>query len=106
MGNNNQLKTIIERIEKLEEEKAAIAADVKDVFSEAKSNGFDTKIIKKILAIRKQDASKRAEEQALLDVYMDALGMLADTPLGKAAMDRASSKPAASVDDDDDYEDF
>lgn len=104
MGNNNQLKSIVERIEKLEEEKAAIAADVKDVLSEAKSNGFDTKIIKKILALRKQDAAKRKEEQALLDVYMDALGMLADTPLGKAALDRASNQP--SVDDDDDDDDF
>lgn len=59
MGNNNQLKSIVERIEKLEEEKAAIAADVKDALLEAKSNGFDTKIIKKILALRKQDAAKK-----------------------------------------------
>jgi uncharacterized protein (UPF0335 family) len=102
MGNNNQLKTIIDRIEKLEEEKAAIAADVKDVLSEAKSNGFDTKIIKKILALRKQDSAKRQEEQALLAVYMDALGMLADTPLGKAAMDRAS-QPSVDYDDDEDF---
>lgn len=99
MGNNNQLKSLVERIEKLEEEKAAIANDVKEVFSEAKSNGFDTKIIKKILALRKQDASKRAEEQAILAVYMDALGMLADTPLGKAAMARASAP--AELDEDD-----
>lgn len=103
MGNNNQLKSIVERIEKLEEEKAAIAADIKDVLSEAKSNGFDTKIIKKILALRKQDAAKRKEEQALLDVYMDALGMLADTPLGKAALDRASNQSSVDDDDDDDF---
>ncbi len=102
MGNNNQLKTIIDRIEKLEEEKAAIAADIKEVFLEAKSNGFDTKIIKKVLALRKQDSAKRQEEQALLAVYMDALGMLADTPLGKAAMDRASNQPSVDYDDDDD----
>lgn len=100
MVTNNQIKAIVERIEKLEEEKAAIADDIKEVYLEAKSNGFDPKIIKKIVALRKQDAAKRAEEQALLAVYMDALGMLADTPLGKAAMDRAKSNP---VDADDDF---
>ena len=98
MSSNNQLKALVERIEKLEEERSALADDVKSVFSEAKANGFDPKIIKKVLALRKKDATKRAEEQALLSVYMDALGMLADTPLGKAAMDRAK----APVDDDDD----
>ena len=100
MVTNNQIKALVERIEKLEEEKAAIADDIKEVYLEAKSNGFDPKIIKKIVALRKQDAAKRAEEQALLAVYMDALGMLADTPLGKAAMDRAKSNP---VDADDDF---
>ena len=99
MGNNNQIKALVERIEKLEEEKAVIANDIKEVFSEAKSNGYDVKILKKVLALRKQEASKRAEEQALLSVYMDALGMLADTPLGKAAMDRAAS----GADEDDDF---
>ena len=98
MSSNNQLKALVERIEKLEEERTVLADDVKSVFSKAKANGFDPKIIKKVLALRKKDASKRAEEQALLSVYMDALGMLADTPLGKAAMDRAAS----SVDEDDD----
>lgn len=99
MTTNNQIKAIVERIEKLEEEKAALAEDVKSVYSEAKSNGFDPKIIKKIIAMRKQDATKRAEEQALIAVYMDALGMLADTPLGKAALARASSES----DDDEDF---
>jgi uncharacterized protein (UPF0335 family) len=98
-GNNNQLKALIERIEKLEEEKAEIANDIKEVYLEAKSSGFDSKIIKKIIAMRKQDDAKRKEEQALLAVYMDALGMLADTPLGKAAMDRAAS-PTQEEDDD------
>ena len=101
-GNNNQLKALIERIEKLEEEKAEIANDIKEVYLEAKSSGFDSKIIKKIIAMRKQDDAKRKEEQALLAVYMDALGMLADTPLGKAAMDRATS-PAQSDDDNLDF---
>lgn len=82
---NNQIAAIVERIEKLETEKAAIAEDIKGVFSEAKSNGFDAKILKQVIALRKKDASKRAEEQAILATYMQALGMLADTPLGRAA---------------------
>ena len=106
MGNNNQIKALVERIEKLEEEKATIANDIKEVYLEAKSGGFDTKIIKKIITLRKQDATKRAEEQILLSVYMDALGMLATTPLGQAALDRAKVKPASSQEDfdDDDFE--
>jgi len=105
MGTNNQIKALVERIEKLEEEKAAIAGDIKEVFSEAKSNGYDVKILKKVLALRKQEASKRAEEQALLSVYMDALGMLADTPLGKAAMVSATKTAATLKADLDDLED-
>ncbi len=100
MSTNNQIKALVERIEKLEEEKAAIAQDIKDVFAEAKGNGFDTKILKQVIALRKKDASKRAEEQALLSVYMDALGMLADTPLGKAAIKAAKGDPE---DEDDDF---
>lgn len=91
---NNQLQAIVSRIEALEEEKSNIAEDIKEVYFEAKGTGFDPKIIKKIVSLRKQDASKRAEEQALLATYMDALGMLADTPLGKAALDRASTPSA------------
>lgn len=109
---NNQLKAIVERIEKLEEEKAALAADVKEVYLEAKGNGFDPKIIKKLIAMRKQDSAKIAEEQALIATYMDALGMLADTPLGQAAMKAAAPSkaakpaPAPVVEEDDDDEDF
>ena len=88
MSSNNQLKALVERIEKLEEERTALADDVKSVFSEAKANGFDPKIIKKVLALRKKDAAKRAEEQAVLATYMSALGMLADLPLGRAAIER------------------
>jgi uncharacterized protein (UPF0335 family) len=86
---NNQIRTIVERIEKMEEEKLAITTDIGEIYKEAKSNGFDAKIIKKIVAMRKKDANKLAEEQAIMDVYMAALGMLADTPLGQASMDRA-----------------
>ena len=97
MTTNNQLQAIVSRIEALEEEKVNIAEDIKEVYQEAKGTGFDPKIIKKIVALRKQDASKRAEEQALLATYMDALGMLADTPLGRAALDRASPSAAKAT---------
>lgn len=86
---NNQLKSIVERIETLEEERAGLAEDIKGVYAEAKGNGFDPKILKQVIALRKKDAGKRAEERVLLATYMDALGMLADTPLGQAAIDRA-----------------
>jgi len=91
-GENNQLASIVQRIEKLEDEKAAIAEDIKEIYAEAKGNGFDPKILRKIVALRKQDADKRREEQAVLAVYMAELGMLADTPLGQAAIERARSK--------------
>ena len=71
-----QLKSFIERIERLEEEKKTIADDIKDVFAEAKGTGFDTKALREILRIRKQDADQRAEHEAIVDLYMQALGML------------------------------
>jgi len=91
-GENNQLASIVERIEKLEDEKAMLAEDIKEVYAEAKGNGFDIKILRKIVSLRKQDADKRREEQAVLAVYMAELGMLADTPLGQAAIERARGK--------------
>lgn len=97
---NNQIKALVERIEKLEEEKAAIAEDIKEVYAEAKGNGFDPKIIKKVIALRKQDATKRKEEQALIATYMDALGMLATTPLGAAAIKSATKKSSVLADED------
>ena len=72
----DQLKSIIARVEKLEEEKTGIAADIRDVFAEAKGNGFDVKAIRTILKIRKMDASEREEQETILDVYLNALGML------------------------------
>ena len=71
----DQLRAFIERIERMEEEKAAIAADIKEIYAEAKGNGFDTKILRKIVTIRKQDAKERMEQEAILDLYMGALGM-------------------------------
>lgn len=72
----DQLKSIISRVERLEEEKAGIAADIRDVFAEAKGNGFDTKAIRQIIKLRKMDASDREEQEAALDTYRRALGML------------------------------
>lgn len=72
----DQLKSIIARVEKLEEEKSGIAADIRDVFAEAKGNGFDVKAIRTILKMRKMDASEREEQETILDVYLNALGML------------------------------
>jgi uncharacterized protein (UPF0335 family) len=89
---NNQIKAIVERIEQMEEEKLVIATDISEIYKEAKSNGFDTKIIKKIVAMRKKDPNKLAEEHAIMDTYMAALGMLADTPLGQAAINSARGR--------------
>jgi len=73
----DQLKAIVERIERLEEEKKAIADDVRDVYGEAKANGFDVKALRQVVKLRKQDANERSEQQAVLETYMHALGMLA-----------------------------
>jgi uncharacterized protein (UPF0335 family) len=70
------LRAFIERIEKLEEEKKAIADDIKDVYAEAKGNGYDIKIMRKIVSLRKQDKDKRREEEEILDLYLAALGMI------------------------------
>jgi uncharacterized protein (UPF0335 family) len=72
----DQLKSIIGRVEKLEEEKNAISADIREVFAEAKGNGFDTKAIRTIVKLRKMDESERDEQETILDTYRRALGML------------------------------
>lgn len=71
-----QLKSIVARIEKLEEEKKAIADDIKEVYGEAKANGFDVKTLRTVIRLRKQDAAEREEAETLLDLYLNALGML------------------------------
>ena len=74
--NAAHLRAFIERIERLSEEQRTIADDIKEVYAEAKSSGFDTKIMRKIVSIRRQDHEKRQEEGTVLDLYMNALGML------------------------------
>ena len=72
----DQLKSVIERVERLEEEKKTISDDIRDVYAEAKGNGFDVKILRKVVRLRKQDKAKRQEEYALLDLYLSAIGGL------------------------------
>jgi len=81
-----RLKSFIERIERLEEEKRALAEDIKEVYAEAKGTGFDTKIMRQLIRIRKRDQDELDEEETLLDVYKRALGMLPDAaPQAQAA---------------------
>ena len=72
----DQLRSIVERIERLEEEKKAIADDIRDVFAEAKANGFDVKTLREIIKLRRLEAAERQEMEAMLDLYLSALGML------------------------------
>lgn len=72
----NQLKSFIERVERLEEEKAALAGDIKEVYAEAKSSGFDVKALRTIVRMRRQDDTERKEQEAVLETYLHALGML------------------------------
>ncbi|WP_391925316.1 DUF2312 domain-containing protein [Streptomyces massasporeus] len=93
----DELRQFIERLERLEEEKAGILGDIKEVFAEAKGRGFDTKAMRTILRIRKQDHSERQEQEAILELYMQALGMLADTPLGRAAVSREFAESRITI---------
>jgi uncharacterized protein (UPF0335 family) len=72
----DQLKAFVERVERLEEEKKAIADDIRDVYAEAKGNGFDVKALRTIVRLRKQNTDERREQEAILETYMHALGML------------------------------
>jgi uncharacterized protein (UPF0335 family) len=86
-----QLKQIIDKIERLEEEKAGLASDIREVYGEAKSHGFDVKIIRKILSLRKMDQDELAEHEELLTLYMNALNM-SDISVrkGNPALDEAA----------------
>ena len=70
----DQLRLFIERIERLEEEKKGLQDDIKEILAEAKGNGFDVKVLRKVVRIRKQDRAKRLEEEAILDLYLSAIG--------------------------------
>lgn len=73
---HGQLRSLVERIERLEEEKATISNDIKEVYQEAKSNGFQVKVLRAVIALRKKDKASREEEQSMLDLYLAALGMV------------------------------
>jgi uncharacterized protein (UPF0335 family) len=80
-----QLRAYIERVERLESEKAEVAATIREVMAEAKANGFDTKVMREVLRLRKMAAQDRAERESLLELYMRALGMAHPLPLLEAA---------------------
>jgi len=88
MTTNNQIGSLIDRIEGLMLDKALIEEGIKEIYIEAKLNGFDTKTMKKVVAIRKQGVKKHQEERQMIDLYIKDLGMLADTPLGQSAIQR------------------
>ena len=102
------LRQFVARIERLNEEVDALKADLKEVFAQAKGQGFDPKTIRQIVKLRKLSQEERDEQEALLDTYKAALGMLADTPLGTAAVHRLTGKPVPTRADPDqtDLEDF
>lgn len=70
----DQLKSVVDRIERLEEEKSALSADIKEVYAEAKGNGFDVKILRKVIRVRKQDAAERSTEEEMMELYLSAVG--------------------------------
>lgn len=96
IGHNNQLKSIIERIERVEEERKALGADISEIYAEAKGNGFDTKIIRKIIALRKMSAADRQEQEALLETYKSALGMSIQPDLFDQPQDATTGSEVAA----------
>lgn len=93
----DHLRAFVERIERLEEEKKGAADDIRDVYAEAKGNGFDVKALRAVIKIRKLDRDEWNEFTAILDTYLQALGMLADTPLGRAAVERDLGETKVSL---------
>lgn len=83
-----KLRSFVERIEKLEEEKKTIAEDIREVYAEAKGDGFDVKALRAVVRLYRQDTDQRREHEALVELYSDALG-LGGTPLARAAVERA-----------------
>lgn len=88
-GDNSaaRLQSLVERIEALEAEKKNLGEDIKDIYKEAKSAGYDVPALRALIKYRAEDAAKREERETLLETYLAALGQLADTPLGQAAME-------------------
>jgi uncharacterized protein (UPF0335 family) len=87
----DQIRAFVERIERMEEEKAALSSDIREIYAEAKGNGFDTKILRRVVGIRKQDANARMEQEALLELYMSALGMVPPPPSYDEERERLNS---------------
>ena len=85
----DHLKAFVERVERLEEEKKALSDDIRDVYAEAKANGFDVKALRQVVRLRKQDVEERKEQEAILETYLQALGMLS---LGAMPGDRGPSE--------------
>ena len=72
----DRLRSLVDRIERLEEERKALGSDIRDIYAEAKSAGFDVKVLRQLIRLRKQDTAERQEQEALLDLYLNALGMI------------------------------
>jgi uncharacterized protein (UPF0335 family) len=89
-----QLRSIVLRIERLDEEKKSISADIVEVYAEAKANGFDAKIIRKVIALRKKEFTEREEEQSMIDLYMAALGMIPEELPDEGADEAGEQVPA------------
>lgn len=87
-GSNSALRNLVERVERLEDERKEIAGQITEVYGEAKAQGFDAKTMRRLIQLRKKPQAEREEEEALLETYMAELGMLAGTPLGEAALAR------------------
>ncbi len=86
-----QLKSIVDRIEHLETAKKDISDDIREIYAEAKGNGYDVAALREVIRLRKMESDKRAEREAMVDLYRQALGMLIGTPLGDSAMEQATS---------------
>lgn len=88
-SSQNHLRQFVEQIERLEEEKSALAGDIRDKYAEAKAVGFDVKVLRQVIRLRKKSKTDRQEEEAVLATYMHALGMLEDPPVSSPLMDAA-----------------
>lgn len=97
---SGQLRSFVERVERLEEEKKSLTADIGEIYKEAKFMGFDTKIIREIVRLRKLDENERKEREAILDLYKVALGMLDGTPLGDVALNKLAKEQRPAFDQD------